>query len=239
VISPPTILGRGIVRKFGFLRALDGAALDARAGEAVLLVGPNGAGKTTLLRVLAGLLLANEGEVSICGQSPRANEHNVRRRIGFLSHGLALYGDLTASENLGFFARLYRVENRAERVRAALREVGLESWRDEPARSFSRGMKQRLALARVFLHDPDVLLLDEPFTGLDLDSARALADRLASARARGGALVLSSHHLEVAAPLADRAVLLRRGRVAGEADLGGLSASERAPRVRELLAGES
>jgi len=239
VISPPTILGRGIVRRFGFLRALDRAALEARAGEAVLLVGPNGAGKTTLLRILAGLLLANEGEVSICGCSPRANEGNVRRRIGFLSHGLALYSDLTASENLGFFARLYRVENRAERVRAALREVGLESWRDEPARSFSRGMKQRLALARVFLHDPDVLLLDEPFTGLDLDSARALADRLASARARGAALVLSSHHLEVAAPLADRAVLLRKGRVAGEMDLGKLSSSERAPRVRELLAEES
>ncbi|MFH1680966.1 MAG: heme ABC exporter ATP-binding protein CcmA [Candidatus Eisenbacteria bacterium] len=235
MISPPAISGAGVVRRFGFIRALDGVTVEARAGETVLLLGSNGAGKTTLLRILAGLLLANGGEVSICGCSPRANEKDVRRRIGFLSHELALYGELTASENLRFFGRIYRLRDREERVRAALREAGLEAWRDEQARAFSRGMKQRLALARVFLHGPDVLLLDEPFTGLDLSSARSLAERLADARERGAALILSSHRLEVAAPLGDRAVILKKGRVVERVDLGGHTDVERTARLRALL----
>jgi heme exporter protein A len=163
------------------------------------------------------------------------NGNGIRARIGFLSHNLALFPDLTATENLLFFARLYGIGDRLRRAAELLREVGLEAWGEEPVRGFSRGMKQRLALARVFLHEPDVLLLDEPFTGLDLASARSLATRLAAARAKGAAVVLTSHQLEIAAPLGDRAVFLRRGLVEERLDLAGLAGAERTARVEEVL----
>jgi heme exporter protein A len=155
--------------------------------------------------------------------------------MGFLSHDLALYPDLTAAENLRFFARLYRVPDAPDRVDALLAESRLEAWRDEPVRSFSRGMKQRLALARVFLHRPDLLLLDEPFTGLDLPSSRSLGERLAAARGRGAALLIASHRLDMTAPLGDRAVVLRRGRVADSVDLRGLGLEERTGLLQALL----
>ncbi len=233
--ASPAVIASGIVRRFGFQMALDRVDLEAGDGETVLLLGANGAGKTTLLRILAGLLSPNEGKVAVRGGSPHANEAGARRRIGFLSHNLALYPDLTAFENLRFFARLYDVANGATRAADLLAEAGLAAWRDEPIRGFSRGMKQRLALARVFLHEPDVLLLDEPFTGLDLVSARALAERLRAARKAGAAVVLTSHQIEIAAPLGDRALVLRRGRLQERIDLSALDADGRTARVEETL----
>jgi heme ABC exporter ATP-binding subunit CcmA len=235
VSAPAALAASGVARRFGLVKALDGVDLEAREGETVLLLGPNGAGKTTLLRIVAGLLLATSGSVSVFGRSPRGDGGEARRRMGFLSHDLALYPDLTAAENLRFFARLYRVPDAPDRVDALLAESRLEAWRDEPVRSFSRGMKQRLALARVFLHRPDLLLLDEPFTGLDLPSSRSLGERLAAARGRGAALLIASHRLDMTAPLGDRAVVLRRGRVADSVDLRGLGLEERTGLLQALL----
>jgi heme ABC exporter ATP-binding subunit CcmA len=235
VSAPAALAASGVARRFGLVKALDGVDLEAREGETVLLLGPNGAGKTTLLRIVAGLLLATSGSVSVFGRSPRGDGGEARRRMGFLSHDLALYPDLTAAENLRFFARLYRVPDAPDRVDALLAESRLDAWRDEPVRSFSRGMKQRLALARVFLHRPDLLLLDEPFTGLDLPSSRSLGERLAEARGRGAALLVASHRLDMTAPLGDRAVVLRRGRVADSVDLRGLGIEERTGRLQALL----
>jgi heme ABC exporter ATP-binding subunit CcmA len=224
-------------RSFGFFRALDGVDLHATPGETILLLGPNGAGKTTLLRVVAGLLPVTQGALSVLGGDPRGSDCAIRGRIGFLSHNLGLYPDLTAAENLRFFERLYRLKRESGRIYSLLKEVGLESWADQPVRVFSRGMKQRLALARVFLHDPDLLLLDEPFTGLDLRSAGALAERLQRRRDQGASVLLATHRVEVAGPLGDRAVLLRQGRVAHERALDGLGGAEKVAQLQVLLEG--
>jgi len=224
-----------VEKKFGFFRALAAVDLDAHSGETVLLLGSNGAGKTTFLRIAAGLLIPSDGTIEIHGHGSRENEEGVRGRIGFLSHNLGLYPDLTAEENLRFFARLYRVADGKERVAALLAEARLEAWRDEMVRGFSRGMMQRLALARVFLHEPDLLLLDEPFTGLDRTSVEILAGRLRRRREEGAAVVLASHRLEAAAPLGTRAVLLRSGSVAERVDLGPLGDAERVDRLGALL----
>ncbi len=157
------------------------------------------------------------------------------RRIGFLSHSLALYPDLTARENLRFFAALYGVKERAKRIEKLLGEVNLLRWADETVRSFSRGMKQRLALARVFLHEPELLLLDEPFTGLDHDSAGALAARIRRAGDDGSTVLLASHRIDIAAPVADRALLLDRGRLARGIDLTGIDSHSRAAAVLDSL----
>ena len=233
------VVSAGLIRRFGFFRALDGVDFEARPAETVLLLGSNGAGKTTFLRVLAGLLVSNGGECRVFGRSPRSEGGVVRNRIGFLSHSLALYPDLTAEENLRFFARLYRVDGARERIRSLLDEVELTDWAGEPARNFSRGMKQRLALARVFLHQPDLYLLDEPFTGLDLASAKALASRLDERKKEGATVLLASHRLETAAPLGDRVVYLSKGRIGEEIDFTGVGIGERTERLRALLGGES
>ncbi len=237
--DPPVVFSAGLIRRFGFFRALDGVDFEARPAETVLLLGSNGAGKTTFFRVLAGLLVSNGGTCRVFGRSPRSDGGVARSRIGFLSHSLALYPDLTAEENLRFFARLYRVAGARNRVRSLLDEVGLADWAEEPARNFSRGMKQRLALARVFLHRPELYLLDEPFTGLDLASAKALASRLDARKKEGATVLLASHRLETVAPLGDRVVYLSKGRVGGEIDFAGGGIAERTAKLRAPLGGES
>ncbi|MFH1277161.1 MAG: heme ABC exporter ATP-binding protein CcmA [Candidatus Eisenbacteria bacterium] len=225
----------GLVRRFGYFYALKGLDFEARAGEIVLVLGPNGAGKTTLLRIAGGLLLPSEGEITVLGEAPRAAGGAARARIGFLSHNLALYPDLTAAENLRFFARLYRRPSDRKSIDEGLAEVDLAAWGDESVRNFSRGMKQRLALARVFLHEPDVFLLDEPFTGLDLTSSLSLAARLEARRAAGAAILLASHRLESAAPLGSRAVVIKRGKIAETSDFTGLSTPDRIETMGRLL----
>lgn len=202
----------GVHKRYHDTVALDGVDLVAGPGSHLLLAGANGAGKTTLLRLLAGLTGPSSGSVTLDGEDPRRSLAR-RRRLGLLSHQTLLYDDLTASENLGFFADLYGVSETV--VPKALDRVGLAPQASARVGGFSRGMKQRLALARATLHDPEVLLLDEPFTGLDRRSARALAADL-TARAASGptASVLVTHKVEEAAGVANRVVILRRGKVA-------------------------
>ncbi|HVW01689.1 MAG TPA: ABC transporter ATP-binding protein, partial [Planctomycetaceae bacterium] len=167
--------------------------------------------KTTLLRILAGLSKPTKGEIRILGDA--AEKPEVRRRVGYLGHGIGVYDDLSAEENLLLFGRLLSIEKPAEAARVALERVGLERVKDGLAREFSRGMRQRLAIARAFLHNPDLLLLDEPFTSLD-DRAIAVLQRLLSdALGRGCTIIMSTHQIREAMELATNVALLDRGRI--------------------------
>jgi heme exporter protein A len=196
---------------FGDYPALRGASLEVEKGSCVALIGRNGAGKTTLLRILASLSRPSKGEVTILGLEARSAD--ARRKIGYLGHGIGVYDDLSAIENLTLFGRLAGVPNPAEAAEAALEHVGLRRVKEGLAREFSRGMRQRLAIARAFLHNPELLLLDEPFTSLD-DRAIAVLQRLLSgARSRGATIVMSTHQIREAMELASDVALLERGRM--------------------------
>lgn len=199
-------------RRFGAVPVLRGLDLEVARGQAVALFGPNGAGKSTLLRTLAGLLRASQGSVKVFGNELPAGA-DLRRRIGYLGHESFLYRDLTARENLAYYARLFSIDT--DRVPlAALEEVGLARFAERRVATFSRGMLQRLALARVFLHNPDLLLLDEPLTGLDPQGGELLARMLIERRRRGVTILMATHDLERALACSTRALVLARGRVA-------------------------
>lgn len=207
---------RQLTKRYGFQRALAGVSLDFRAGTLAAVLGPNGAGKSTLLGVLSTLVRPSAGSVTYRragGDAVPSSE--ARRALGVLAHDSFIYGELTAVENLEFYGELYGVRGRAERARALLDEVGLdERARHRPARTYSRGMTQRLSLARALLHDPEVLLLDEPFNGLDRAGAAALARTLHGAREVGRVVIVVSHDLESLADATEHLVVLRRGKVA-------------------------
>lgn len=206
----------GLVKNYNLTPVLRGAYLHLREGEFVTLVGPNGAGKSTLLRIVATLLKPTKGEVKVGGWPLPHYAHRVRRHIGLVSHQSLLYGDLSAAENLAFFARLYGLDNQNERVTNALRQVGLVARQRDPVRTFSRGMVQRLTIARATLHQPDVLLLDEPYTGLDQEAARLLDDLLRRESENGRTILMITHDLVHGLNLGDRIVILNQGRIAGD-----------------------
>lgn len=208
---------RDLTRSFGPHIALDGVTLSVEAGEFVTLVGPNGAGKTTLLRILATLLRPTSGTVRIAGLDSARDGAEVRRRIGFLSHRLLLYEDLTAEQNLRFYARLYGLTDAAPRIDELLERVGLAHRRHDLVRTFSRGMQQRLAVARAVIHRPSLLLLDEPYTGLDPQAAEALNGLLTGLAGEGCTILLTTHDLERGLAVGSRIVVLSRGRVVHDA----------------------
>ena len=201
---------------YGHFPALREIQLNIAAGSTVALLGRNGAGKTTLLRILAGLSKPSEGSVRVGGADVR--EEQTRRRIGVLGHGISLYDELSATENLAIFARLYGYANPTARASEWLERVGLDRVRDGLVREFSRGMRQRLAVARVFLHDPEVLLLDEPFTALDDRAIAVLQALLNDMHQRGRTIVMSTHQLREALEAATHVAMIQRGQIvyAGE-----------------------
>ena len=203
---------RDVSRAFGRRRALHKVSFSAARGEIVGVLGPNGAGKSTLLGILSTLLRPTSGSVAY-GAADVSNAAEVRSRIGVLGHDLFLYPELTARENLLFFAGLYGVPDAAARVADALRTAGLEARADEPTSTYSRGMRQRAGLERALIHGPRLVLLDEPFTGLDDASASALVERLRSLRSEGRIVILATHDLDLAEGLLDHALFLREGRV--------------------------
>jgi heme exporter protein A len=207
------VVAEGVRRTFGGVTVLGGVDLVVEGGECVALLGANGAGKTTLLRVLAMLLRPSGGRLSLFGEDAAARPAAVLRRIGYVGHESACYGDLTAVENLAFYADLYDLPDAGRRVEELLSWTELGRAAGRPVRTFSRGMVQRLALARALLHRPELLLLDEPFTGLDPHATAMLEALLAELRAAGHAIVLSTHDLPRATALASRVVLLHRGRI--------------------------
>jgi heme exporter protein A len=206
---------REVSRHYGRQRALARVSVRCQTGQILGLLGPNGAGKSTLLGVLSTLVRPSHGDVHYGGRSARQWGDALRAHIGVLGHDLFLYGDLTARENLEFFGRLYGVPDLAARVRAALDTARLGERADDPVSGFSRGMRQRLALERALVHQPRLVLLDEPFTGLDDESAQLLSARLRTLKAAGAIVVLATHDLDAADDLLDRAVCLRDGRLRG------------------------
>lgn len=204
-------------KSFGPHTALAGVTLSIGVGEFVTLVGPNGAGKTTLLRILATLLRPTSGTLRIAGLDPARDGSEIRRRIGFLSHRTLLYDDLTAEQNLRFYARLYGLPDASARIDELLGRVGLADRRHDRVRTFSRGMQQRLAVARAVLHRPSILLLDEPYTGLDPQAAEALSALLRELAGEGCTILLTTHDLERGLAAGDRVVVLSRGRVVYDA----------------------
>ncbi len=202
---------RGVWKSYGDTQALRDVWLGVRRGLVLAVLGPNGAGKSTLLRIAAGIARPNRGDVCIDGRS-LATDPSVRRRVGFAGHLSFLYGHLTAEENLRFYAQLYGSD--PERTLDQLDRFGLMPYRRRPVRTLSRGLVQRVSLARALLHDPQVVLLDEPFTGLDLDAARMFRETIADLRAGGRGVVMATHAWADAQELADEAVVLVSGRLA-------------------------
>jgi heme exporter protein A len=196
---------------FGDYPALRGASLNVERGQCLALLGRNGAGKTTLLRILAGLSKPGEGKALIFDAPARTE--SVRRRIGYLGHGIGVYDDLSALENLVLFGQLMELEKPARAAEAALERVGLGTVKEGLAREFSRGMRQRLAIARAFLHDPEVVFLDEPFTSLDDRAIAVLQKILGEARQRGATILMSTHQIREAMELASQVALLERGKI--------------------------
>jgi heme exporter protein A len=200
-----------LVKRFGLKTVLRGMDFSVEAGEFVALLGPNGAGKTTFLRILASLSRPTLGSVKIAGYSLPGQASAVRSRLGVVSHLPLLYGDLTAEENLRFYARMYSIARADQRITEVLNLVGLQARRRDLVRTYSRGMQQRLAIGRAVLHDPEVMLFDEPHTGLDQDACLMLDTVLKEVAARGRTVVMTSHDLARVADLASRFDVLSRG----------------------------
>ncbi len=202
-----------LVKNYGLNAALRGVDLHVKPGEFVALVGPNGAGKSTLMRIVATLLQPTEGQVSVGGWMFPRHAARVRRHIGLVSHQPLLYRDLSAAENLEFFARLYQLDDVQGRVEDALRKVGLFARQRDAVAGFSRGMVQRLTIARATLHEPDVLLLDEPYTGLDQDASQLLDSLLRTESENGRTILMITHDLSHGLEQSDRIAILDRGRI--------------------------
>jgi len=241
----PMIEVRNLTKSFGSKYALRGVNLRVMPGESLVLFGPNGAGKTTLVRILSSLSRPSSGTVRIGGLDLAKHADGIRRYLGVVSHAPLLYDSLTAEENLRFFASLYGMKQPEERIKAMLERVGLSARRGDMVRTFSRGMLQRMAIARALLHDPEVLLLDEPDTGLDPQAAEMLHGLLSelSGRVRsaigpaaGGVtverprtIVTVTHSIERGLAIADKVAILLNGRVAYEAAVDGMTAGEFRP----------
>lgn len=202
-----------LVKRFGLKVVLRNLDFSVEAGEFVALLGPNGAGKTTFLRILASLSRPTLGTVMVAGYTLPHQSAAVRQRLGVVSHMPLLYGDLTAEENLRFYGRMYNIPEIKTRIGHVLELVGLANRQRDLVRTFSRGMQQRLAIGRAVLHDPDVLLLDEPHTGLDQDACNMLDAVLRQEALRKRTVVMTSHDLSRAADLASRFDILSRGNI--------------------------
>lgn len=203
-----------IERAFGARRALAGVSLAVHPGEVIVLAGPNGAGKTTLLRCLAGLARPTRGAVRVRGGELRVGDAASRRHIGMVAHQTWLHDDLTLLENLAFAARLYGIPRPGKVAAAALERAGLLARAADLPPSLSRGMQQRAAIARALLHEPEILLLDEPFTGLDAAAAATLRATILGVTTSGGAAIVVSHQPDEVWEVATRVIVLRGGRVA-------------------------
>jgi heme exporter protein A len=202
----------GVWKFFGDYPALRDITFTVEGGRCLALLGRNGAGKTTLLRILAGLSKPARGSITVLGKDARAEI--TRQKTGVLGHGIGVYEELSAYENLRLFGRLYGVSDPNKTAREWLERAGLDRVRDGLVREFSRGMRQRLAVARAFLHDPSLLLLDEPFTALDDRAIKVLQDLLKSALEEGRTVIMSTHQLREALELATDVALINRGKLA-------------------------
>ncbi|MEX1020548.1 MAG: heme ABC exporter ATP-binding protein CcmA [Litorilinea sp.] len=220
--AQPLITVRNLVKRYGRKPVLRGLELAVNPGQIVALLGPNGAGKTTLMRVISGLAKPDRGEILLGGATFQQAGHELRRYIGLVGHAPLLYDNLNGLENLHFFAAMYDIRTPDARIEWCLRTVGLWTRRRDPVRSYSRGMAQRLAIARAILHNPPVLLLDEPDTGLDQAGADLLHDLIHTLGASNRAILFSTHNLERALAWSDSICILQNGKIAYSAPAAAL-----------------
>ncbi len=235
----PVIVTRGLTKRLGRRDALRGVDLRIEKGSITALIGPNGAGKTTLLRILSTLMRPDSGEVIVNGYRLPAQADRARRGLGAMFHHSMVYGDLNAHENLSFHARLHHVDKPDTDIDHVLVGLGLDPDRVEPARTYSRGMLQRLALAKALLLQPKVLLLDEPFTGLDTHSVEKLNDILTNEAKRGCTILFSGHDLSGMEKIASHFIFLAEGRVVGIHERGDLPVGGLVGLYQKVLNGAS
>jgi heme exporter protein A len=228
------LAARRLVRTFGTRRAVADVSFELAAGDALALFGPNGAGKTTLLRLLAGLLKPNAGSAAIGAAT--LPDAGARARVGLISHRTMLYDTLTARENVRFAAQLHGVADAEAATQHALEQLRVADRAEVPVRALSRGLQQRVAIARAIVHGPDVLLADEPYTGLDEQGASALTGLLLERRAAGAALVVVTHALQEGLAVASQAAVMRAGSFVRHEPTAGLDLARYAAEYRELFA---
>jgi heme exporter protein A len=231
----PVVRAEGLVRSFGGRRVVDSVSFTLRTGDCLALFGPNGAGKTTLLRLVAGLLAPAQGTVHVNGVSRREGAA-ARSQVGLVSHASMLYGALTVRENVELAARLYGLAEPARAAQMALELMRVADRADAPARTLSRGLQQRVSIARAMVHAPRLLLCDEPYTGLDDAGSAALTEVLTERREAGAALLLVTHNLTEGLALATQAAIMRRGRFVRHESRELLDAGAYQSQYRELAA---
>lgn len=217
---------RSLTKRFWYKNVLNGVNLCINGGEFLTLFGPNGAGKTTLVRILSSLIRPTAGDVLIAGHDVKHGGEDLRRTIGVISHNPFLYDTLTASENLTFFGRMYDVKDLKKRIQAVLQMVGLRERIHDRVDTFSRGMQQRLSVARAILHEPAILLLDEPFVGLDQDGIKALREILRDFTRRGKTTIMTSHDLEGVLEACSRVAILHSGVIVYDEDVSKIANSD-------------
>ncbi len=210
------IEAKRLIKSYGEHYALRGIDLSVKWGDFLAIFGPNGAGKTTLLKVLATIVKPSSGDVSVAGFNLREDGGKVRHRIGVVSHQTLLYDDLSAYENLRFYGKMYGVPDLKDKINQLVAQVGLESRLHDPVRTLSRGMQQRLAIARALIHDPPILLLDEPGTGLDQHANAMLANIIISTLTGQRTVIMTTHSLEQGAALGNRIMIMAEGKITYE-----------------------
>jgi heme ABC exporter ATP-binding subunit CcmA len=231
----PLLVARSLTKTFGRFTALKSLSLELAPREFLTIIGRNGAGKTTLLKVISSIIRTFSGDVTLFGQSLKQADETVRRQIGFVSHESLLYKDLTVRDNLMFYARLYDLSDRDRKIDEMIERVDLEAKSSMLVRALSRGMRQRLSLARALIHQPTLLLLDEPFTGLD-ERASEVLDRFLSEHIKGGgAAIMATHNIERGWQHADRIVVLDRGAIVHQTTTEGSSFEGFRNEYRDIL----
>jgi heme ABC exporter ATP-binding subunit CcmA len=226
---------KNISKLYGRFHALDNIDLSVASNDFVAVLGRNGAGKTTMLKILATLLKPSNGEVMINGHNIRKDSYPILQQMGMVSHQTYIYSDLTAKENLAFYSKFYDVPSADGKILKLLERVGLAHRADESVRRFSRGMQQRLSIARALLHDPKILLLDEPYTGLDQKASEFLDTILTEYHQAGNCILIVTHDIERIAGIAKRAVVFDKGKVAWDKPIGNMPAQQFLQTVKPFM----
>jgi heme ABC exporter ATP-binding subunit CcmA len=208
-----------VTKKFGHFKALDDITLEISEYDAVVILGPNGAGKTTLIKLISGQMKPTSGEILVFGFKPWKFNEEVRKRIGVVSHNFFLYEELTAYENLHFYGRMYEVNELEDRIDELLERMNLRGWKHVPVKSFSRGMKQRLSIARALIHNPDLLILDEPTTGLDVEGRKELVEYMVEYR-KDRTVLLATHNFDEAKRICEKAAIIYGGKILDYKEIG-------------------
>ena len=219
-MSERQIIAKDIKKSFGRLKVLNGTNLTINQGDIYILFGTNGVGKTTFVKILSTIILPDSGELSLFGETIKRRSKEIKARIGFMSHDPYLYKELTAIENLNFYANLFSIKNKKERIESLLKEVGLLHRSHDRVGSFSRGMKQRLSLARAILHSPDIIFMDEPYTGLDLKAQEILNRIIINLNQKGKTFFLITHDVGKGFEIANRSGILSKGQIVYEVEKG-------------------